>query len=251
MIGAEFDEYFPNVANGGFHRHGVGYRSQNTASSYQHGITVPLRIMGWMSQDGKKTPGPGPKFDRTEVLDRLVVLFWEHGYVGTSHDMMRRATGLSGSSLYNAFGDKRSIFAHVLDRYHERSVVLIEPLLTGSAGVNDLIAWVAVIRDRVSDPDAPAGCLMVATMGSLIGAEEATRERTEKNLQRVQDALTSTLQRAAENGEIDQSDVESLAASFTASYLGILTAAKGGRGPATALEMIDGVEVLILNLRQH
>ena len=72
--------------------------------------------MGRMTQAGK-SPGPPPSFDRGEVLDRLVALFWAHGYSSTSHRMMRDATGLSGSSLYNTFGDKRSIFAQVLDRY--------------------------------------------------------------------------------------------------------------------------------------
>lgn len=201
--------------------------------------------MGLMSQIGKRSPGPKPGFDRDIVLDCLVELFWDNGYTSTSHEMMRAATGLSGSSLYNSFGDKRSIFDQVLERYHQRSVMLIQPLLDGSAGISDLLAWVEVLGDRVADPNAPGGCLMVATMGTLIGAEPDVRRRTGENLDRVRRAIMSTVERAVELDEIEPSRAAPLAASLTAAYVGILTVASGSDGPTVALDMVRGIEGLI------
>ncbi len=43
--------------------------------------------------------------------------FWASGYAGTSVRELGDAMGLGPPSLYNAFGDKRSLFTRCLDRY--------------------------------------------------------------------------------------------------------------------------------------
>lgn len=43
--------------------------------------------------------------------------FWEIGYTATSVRDLGDAMGLGTASLYNAFGDKRTLFAQCLDRY--------------------------------------------------------------------------------------------------------------------------------------
>ena len=61
-------------------------------------------------------------FDEDAVLDAAIGGFWEHGYEATSVRDLAARMGLSGPSLYNAFGDKRTLFARALDRYAERSM---------------------------------------------------------------------------------------------------------------------------------
>jgi TetR/AcrR family transcriptional repressor of nem operon len=43
--------------------------------------------------------------------------FWAAGYAATSVRDLGDAVGLGAASLYNAFGDKRSLFTQCLDRY--------------------------------------------------------------------------------------------------------------------------------------
>jgi TetR/AcrR family transcriptional regulator, transcriptional repressor for nem operon len=43
--------------------------------------------------------------------------FWAAGYAATSVRDLGDATGLGAASLYNAFGDKRTLFTQCLDRY--------------------------------------------------------------------------------------------------------------------------------------
>lgn len=61
-------------------------------------------------------------FDESMVLTAAVEAFWTHGYEGTSTRDLVKATGLNQPSLYNAFGDKRSLYRRSLDHYLECSV---------------------------------------------------------------------------------------------------------------------------------
>src|SRR5689334_1109973 len=62
------------------------------------------------------------EFDENDVLDAAAQCFWARGYEGTSLRGLIESTGLTGASLYNAFGNKRSLYQRALDRYVEGSI---------------------------------------------------------------------------------------------------------------------------------
>jgi TetR/AcrR family transcriptional regulator, transcriptional repressor for nem operon len=62
------------------------------------------------------------EFDEDVVLDAAMEYFWNWGYEATSVRDLIETTGLTGASLYNAFGDKRGLFRAALDRYVESSI---------------------------------------------------------------------------------------------------------------------------------
>ncbi len=57
------------------------------------------------------------EFNQEEVLEQAMRLFWENGYKATSIRDLLKATGISSSSLYEAFGDKRGLFLTALARF--------------------------------------------------------------------------------------------------------------------------------------
>jgi len=61
------------------------------------------------------------EFDEASALDAAMDCFWRDGYEATSVRDLAARMGITGASLYNAFGDKRSLFREVLQRYAERS----------------------------------------------------------------------------------------------------------------------------------
>jgi TetR/AcrR family transcriptional repressor of nem operon len=61
------------------------------------------------------------EFDEECALDAAIDCFWRHGYEATSVRDLATAMGISGPSLYNAFGDKRALFAKALQSYLDRS----------------------------------------------------------------------------------------------------------------------------------
>jgi TetR/AcrR family transcriptional repressor of nem operon len=67
---------------------------------------------------------PRPReFDEEAVLDAAANCFWARGYEATSVRDLIGETGITGASLYNAFGDKRALYHKALDHYVSRTVL--------------------------------------------------------------------------------------------------------------------------------
>ena len=61
-------------------------------------------------------------FDDTAVLEAAVECFWNRGFVATSVRDLGDRMGIGSASLYNAFGDKRTLYAKALEHYLNNSV---------------------------------------------------------------------------------------------------------------------------------
>jgi TetR/AcrR family transcriptional repressor of nem operon len=104
---------------------------------------------------------PRPRiFDEDTALDAATAQFWRHGYGATSVRDLGAAMGLGAASLYNAFGDKRTLFVRCLDRYLDRGlrerIDRLERGLPPRAAIEAFMAEILALsrRDR-------RGCLMV------------------------------------------------------------------------------------------
>jgi len=101
------------------------------------------------------------EFDEEVVLDAAVECFWSQGYEATSIRDLIETTGLTGASLYNAFGDKRALFRTALDHYVEGSIgkrirrcETLPPREAISAFFNDILS--RSLNDRKHK-----GCMLV------------------------------------------------------------------------------------------
>lgn len=57
------------------------------------------------------------QFDPEQALDAAIDLFREHGYAGTSAEMLTNAMQIGKQSLYNTFGGKWPLYCAALERY--------------------------------------------------------------------------------------------------------------------------------------
>ena len=58
-------------------------------------------------------------FNREEVLEKAMPVFWKHGFADTSLQDLERATGVNKSGLYTKFRDKEDLFVACLRHYLE------------------------------------------------------------------------------------------------------------------------------------
>lgn len=101
-------------------------------------------------------------FDETKVLAAVVEAFWAQGYEGTSTRDLVRCTGLNQPSLYNAFGDKRSLYRRALEHYLECSVRdRIRRLEVLSSAGMAITGFFAEVLDRTLNDPLHRGCLLV------------------------------------------------------------------------------------------
>ena len=101
-------------------------------------------------------------FDEEQAIDAAVDCFWARGYEATSVRDLAERMGIGGASLYNAYGDKRALFARSLERYANRSMrARIAGLQKRHRPKEAIRAFFSEIIERsVKDPDRK-GCLLV------------------------------------------------------------------------------------------
>lgn len=168
-------------------------------------------------------------FDEDQAVERAMLLFWRHGYEGTSVRDLGDELGLRPGSLYAAFGDKRSLFHRALDRYcagqGEGLLSAIEgpgPLLpklravlVGVAEANQL----AVARAAAGEPGSPPGCLMVATAMEQVPHDPDAARRVRATFDRIEATLAAAVAAAVERGELPAGTDPSATAAFLVTFL--------------------------------
>ncbi len=99
-------------------------------------------------------------FDEATVLDAAIDQFWNHGYAATSVRDLGEVMGLGPASLYNAFGDKNTLFSQCLARYLDKNMRDRIARLEQSLPPRDAVR--AFLEQTVSESLAdPRGCMLV------------------------------------------------------------------------------------------
>ena len=80
------------------------------------------------------------EFDETTVLEAAMNCFWAQGFEQTSVRDLAEQMGITGASLYNAFGDKRSLYRQAFVHYLAQTV-------------RDRVARLEKLPPALGDPD--------------------------------------------------------------------------------------------------
>ncbi|MGW6011660.1 TetR/AcrR family transcriptional regulator [Streptomyces sp. NPDC055210] len=165
-------------------------------------------------------------------MEKAILAFWEHGYEATSVSGLAEVMGIGAPSLYAAFGDKRSLFAEVVDAYGTRygsfaararaRALAEEP--TARAAVDRLLREAAA---RYTEPGRPRGCLVIhaATNCTTPEVGKSLRERRTAGIA----AIGSRLETAAAAGELSgDTDTAALARHTGAMIQGMSQQARDG-----------------------
>ena len=170
------------------------------------------------------------EFDQEKALHRAISIFSQKGFAATSTDDLMRAMDVGRQSMYDTFGDKRSLFLKALEVYVTENVrsVNVELQTPGSplASIRRALVHFAERRD-LSSTDGCMGINAICEFG--MRDEDVTRiTRSAARIQRH--TLMDALRRAQMEGELDaQTDLESLADVFESTLAGIRIAAKAGK----------------------
>jgi TetR/AcrR family transcriptional regulator, transcriptional repressor for nem operon len=102
------------------------------------------------------------EFDEGAALSAAVACFWAHGYAATSIRDLALKMGITGASLYNAFGDKRTLYRRALDHYVAQSFSDRVNRFEGHLPPREAIeAFFAEIIDRSLSDEQRKGCMLV------------------------------------------------------------------------------------------
>jgi len=102
------------------------------------------------------------EFDEGTALQAAIECFWQRGYAATSVRDLTDRMGISGPSLYNAYGDKHGLFVQALERYLDEStrarIGRLESSLPPKQAIRRFIQ--KVIERSVNDRER-RGCFLI------------------------------------------------------------------------------------------
>ncbi len=100
-------------------------------------------------------------FDEGAALDAAIEQFWHQGYRASSVRELASSMGICGTSLYNSFGNKRSLFIKALERYLDRSVRARIGRLQALPPKRAIRAFFDEIIERSLRDRTRRGCLLI------------------------------------------------------------------------------------------
>ncbi|MBT9292639.1 TetR/AcrR family transcriptional regulator [Prosthecodimorpha staleyi] len=142
-------------------------------------------------------------FNETDVLEAATDCFWARGLEATSVRDLAGRMGINGPSLYNAFGDKRSLFMRALEHYAARSMRerigrmerLPDPGSAIAAFFDELISG------SLADPDR-RGCLIVNSALEVAPHDPEIATLIAAYLAEIEAFFRRALVRAAARGDL-------------------------------------------------
>ncbi|MFE9043376.1 TetR/AcrR family transcriptional regulator [Streptomyces sp. NPDC007818] len=181
------------------------------------------------------------EFDEQRALTAAMETFWSLGYEGTSTRDLCASTGLGPSSLYNAFGDKRSLYLRALGRYHETSTAEQVALLQRPGPVKERLRRLMVHAvDADLDEAGRRGCFTINAAVEAPVHDQEVRDLAARSFDQVADALRAALAEGSRTGEIRASgDLRALARRVQSTYYGLRVLARVQRDRQALLDTVE------------
>ena len=141
-------------------------------------------------------------FDENTALEAAMRVFWEKSYEGATMADLTKAMGINRSSMYAVFGDKESIFHHVMERYLGEPMDYIRQALAQPSLREVVAGLIHGTAEFLSMPANPRGCLLI--QGALACGTDAqpVKQAMIDWRKTGEAALKKRLQQAQSEGEL-------------------------------------------------
>ena len=145
------------------------------------------------------------EFNTEEALDKAVEIFWQKGYNATSANDLVKGLGLSRSSIYSTFTDKRTLFIKSLDRYRSKNVAAMLNMIKQS---DDIPATIAEVFKLIIEQDIrakiPKGCFIVNTGIELAAQDNEIARIVNENTKNIESTFRAAIEKGQKLGQISK-----------------------------------------------
>ncbi len=171
--------------------------------------------------------GRHKEFDSERALSRAMNQFWHHGYENTSLEDLMRAMGIAKQSLYDTFGDKRSLYLRALAHYRAETNSAMKRLFSAEPNIrNGFKRLLFSLADETREQHT-RGCLLLSANMERSAGDAVIANFLRQNQAEVESIFTDALRRAQKNGELsDKRDPAALARFFVVTIQGMRAMAK-------------------------
>lgn len=191
---------------------------------------------------------PRPKeFDPEQALTRAVEVFWDNGYAKTSLDQLMAGMGVARQSLYDTFGDKRSLYLRSLEHYRDTNHAALRELFGSGRPVRECFA--ELLGGLCDEPKAAhrRGCLLLSANLEREQDDAEVAQLLRGNQDALERIFAQALERARDTGELRrEADPRALARFFLSTIQGMRAFARVHPG-RTGLQQIADVALKALD----
>lgn len=168
--------------------------------------------------------------------------FWAKGYEATSMADLCQCTCMHKGSLYQAFGDKHSLFMNALKHYADSEFRETTSVIQGLTSPLEMIR--ALVNKICDDAGGEKGCMMINSMVELAPHDPAVKTALQGFAEQRMQAVTEMIANAQAAGEITVKRApEKLARQLMMTLAGAAAMVKGILSPEdireTMSELID------------
>ncbi|MFT5111824.1 MAG: TetR/AcrR family transcriptional repressor of nem operon [Parasphingorhabdus sp.] len=183
------------------------------------------------------------EFNRNQVLESAMQVFWSQGYQSTSMRDLVLATGLQPGSLYGAFKSKHELFRSALERYEHRIDGHVEKLLSGELSpINSIRRFFDSLITQCLNDHAKRGCLMVNTLLEMPAADKVVSQQVSALVSSIEQAFFTLLMQARESGELSSERCpDVLSKVLTSGILGLRVYNKSNPSPDELKVLVTGI----------
>jgi TetR/AcrR family transcriptional regulator, transcriptional repressor for nem operon len=187
-------------------------------------------------------------FKTEDVLQTVMLLFWEKGYGATSMMDIQQKTGLKPGSIYDTFGDKHRLFMAAINHYRDN---IVRERLRKLTQPGPARARIQTFFDDLIDfslgEGRKLGCLMTNSAIELAMHDPDTKKAIQTNLVEIADTFYQVVQQGIDAGEFSPSEpAENIARFLTSTIQGLRVMAKSATTEETlrttarlALKILD------------
>jgi TetR/AcrR family transcriptional repressor of nem operon len=188
------------------------------------------------------------EFDKDDVVDKAIEVFWSKGFEATSIQDLVNAMGINRGSIYDTFGNKAGLFDVAIYRY-QVDVPSQRVLNNANTGMprEEIVFFFNALLNRHACSKGQRGCLITNSIVELANRNEKIAAHYKTYIKRLEDALHTLIKRGQETGEITPwRGARATARSLLASAQGLIVVSKVNPGQQTlsdiatsALSLLD------------
>ncbi len=183
--------------------------------------------------------GRPKEFDRREALEKAMGAFWAKGYDGTSVSDLLEAMGINRGSMYDTYGDKRSLFLEAIGHYRQTvAAPLIETLNGAGSPLGNIRKTLHEFAELAASKGC-RGCLVTNTTVEIAPQDAEIAKAMKSALIAVEEAFRKALNRAVARRELGRrTDTRCLARFLANTLQGLVVLSKGKLGKQTRNDVI-------------
>ncbi|MFF2479694.1 TetR/AcrR family transcriptional regulator [Paenibacillus sp. NPDC058071] len=160
------------------------------------------------------------EFDENEVLFKGMRLFWDQGYEKTSMQELVSHMGIHKGSMYDTFGDKKSLYIKALKHYIERLEQSYKLRMVGLSAKEAI--RLLFERAVYQGEESPMGCFIVNTAVELAKHDSEARDCVNQFWDYTEQLMRDLIIEGQQSGEISNTlNAEWLSQYFNNALIGL------------------------------